>query len=39
MQNEHHLSYADQMMLFKRRCIQGIEPGTDDFKKGFLYAL
>lgn len=33
MQNEHHLSYVDQMMLFKRRGIQGIEPGTDEFKK------
>lgn len=30
---EHHLSYEEQLLLFKERGMQGIEPDTADFEK------
>ncbi|MDB6245346.1 Abi family protein [Lactobacillus amylovorus] len=30
---EHHLSYEEQLLFFKERGMQGIEPDTADFEK------
>ncbi|WP_224430007.1 hypothetical protein [Lactobacillus amylovorus] len=30
---EHHLSYEEQLLLFKERGMQGIEPDIADFEK------
>lgn len=30
---EHHFSYEEQLLLFKERGMQGIEPDTADFEK------